>query len=581
MTVSRWTPVVAILTAATLGACSTSDGVARASLDSETRGSVAAAAPLGAPLSWAGCTDRLAGLAGLECATLTVPLDHDDADGSTISLAVARVPATGPAQERIGSLVLNPGGPGGSGIEFLTNAAAAFPDELTARFDLVSFDPRGVGESTPVRCVDDETKDEQLQGDLTPDTPDELDEAIEDQLEFLEGCQDNSGDLIGHMSTADVAADLDLLREALGDEDLTYLGYSYGTSIGAVYATLFPDRVRALVLDASVSPSADEETQLLAQARGFEGTLERFVRACDAEPDCALAPDTRRAIGAARAALEDSPIRVDGEGGSRSLGPDQFDLAVATALYDTSLWGLLATSIADLDAGAATLLSLVDRQTGRQPDGSFDNSTDAQTMVSCADNDERPTVEEGTAAAERIQAAAPTFGSLTAFGMLGCLDWPLAENPLPAITGAGAPTVLVVGTVGDPATPYEWSQEMAAALESGVLLTYEGAGHTAFLRGGPCIDDAVVDYLVDLRSPAPGTSCPAQDEGVDFGGIRDQVLDQLSTSGIPDEVAACIVDGIIDEIGEAAFDQLVLSNDQEQLTRLFTAQTVRCAAGGG
>jgi pimeloyl-ACP methyl ester carboxylesterase len=382
------------------------------------------------------------------------------------------------------------------------------------------------------------------------------------------------------MSTADVAADMDLLRAALGEDQLNYLGYSYGTSIGAVYATLFPENVRAMVLDGSVSPQASDEDQLLAQALGFERTLANFVAACNASSDCALAPDAQAAIDATRQQLEASPVEVETESGTRTLGPDLFDLAVATALYDTTLWGALALSVDQVDSGgAATLLSLVDRQTGRQPDGSYDNSSDAQTMVSCSDSAERPSVDEATATAQRILEQAPTFGGVTAYGALGCLGWPTAANPLPELTGAGAPTVLVVGTVGDPATPYEWSEQMAQALESAVLLTYEGDGHTAFLRGGPCIDDAVVAYLVDLTVPAEGTRCPAQGTEATFTSIRDEVLAQLEQS-IPSDVATCVIDGIIADIGEAEFTQLVLSGDQERLTRLVTAQAMQCAAGG-
>lgn len=563
-----------------LGACS-GTGTATATKQSEPREVEATATPSSpGTLSWSSCRDTLARTAGLQCATLSVPLDPQEPDGETISIAVARARSTGSDQERIGSLVLNPGGPGGSGIEFLTSAAAAFPTELTDRFDLVSFDPRGVGESTPVRCIDDATKEEQLSGDLSPDTAEELEGALDDQEEFLEGCQENSGELIEHMSTADVAADMDLLRAALGEDQLNYLGYSYGTSIGAVYATLFPENVRAMVLDGSVSPQASDEDQLLAQALGFERTLANFVAACNASSDCALAPDAQAAIDATRQQLEASPVEVETESGTRTLGPDLFDLAVATALYDTTLWGALALSVDQVDSGgAATLLSLVDRQTGRQPDGSYDNSSDAQTMVSCSDSVERPSVDEATATAERILQQAPIFGGVTAYGALGCLGWPAAANPLPELTGAGAATVLVVGTVGDPATPYEWSEQMAQALESAVLLTYEGDGHTAFLRGGPCIDYAVVAYLVDLTVPAEGTRCPAQGTEATFTSIRDEVLAQLEQS-IPSDVATCVIDGIIADIGEAEFTQLVLSGDQERLTRLVTAQAMQCAAGG-
>lgn len=550
-------------------------------MESRARAESDGAAPSAGGIEWSTCRGTAAVMADLECGTLTVPLDPAEPSGETIELAVARAASTGSDSERIGSLVMNPGGPGGSGIDFLAGAAPAFPEELTDKFDLVSFDPRGVGESTPVECIDDRTKDEQLTGDLSPDTDAELQRAVADQQELLEGCRKNSASLLDHMSTADVAADMDVLREELGDEQLTYLGYSYGTSIGSVYATLFPDNVRALVLDGSVSPSATEEQQLLAQAQGFEHTYANFIAACDADPDCALGPDAAASIATVRSRLSSDPVEVGTGADARELGPDLFDLAIATALYDTTLWGTLAASISDInDGGASTLLSLVDRQTGRQADGSYDNSSDAQMMVSCADSPERPSVDEAAAAADRIQAAAPTFGGITAFGTLGCIDWPVAAEPLPAITGKGAPTILVVGTVGDPATPYEWAQQMSQTLESAVLLTYEGDGHTAFLRGGSCIEDAVVGYLVDLTPPAAGTRCPAETSEAAFTSIRDEVLSQFSEAGIPEKIANCIIDGIIDELGESSFNQLVLSDDQEQLTRLVTAQAVRCRVGG-
>jgi pimeloyl-ACP methyl ester carboxylesterase len=383
------------------------------------------------------------------------------------------------------------------------------------------------------------------------------------------------------MSTADVAADVDELREALGDDQLTYLGYSYGTEIGAAYATLFPDRTRAIVLDGSVSPNATDEEELTAQAKGFDRTYANFVEACDSDPECPLGPDTAAAVQQVRDRLERSPLEVRTRSGDRTLGRDLFDLGVATALYDTSLWSSLTNAIADLeDGGAEVVLSLVDRQTGRQPDGTYDNSSDAQVMVSCADTVERPDLGEATAAAERIEAAAPTFGGLTAFGLLTCVDWPLPANPLPEPTGAGAPPVLVVGTLGDPATPYEWSEQMRDALESAVLLTYEGDGHTAFLRGGECIERAVVDYLVELIVPAEGTSCPAVAQEDGLTSLRDELVAQLTDLGTPEQLAECVVDGAIDDVGEAEFERMVLGNDQEELTRLFTAQALRCAARG-
>ncbi len=199
--------------------------------------------------------------------------------------------------------------------------------------------------------------------------------------------------------------------------------------------------------------------------------------------------------------------------------------------------------------------------------------------MNCSDTAERPTVEAAAAAAARIRDTVPTFGEALGWATLSCVGWPQAATPVPEFTGAGAPPILVVGTVGDPATPYLWSQQMSEALESAVLLTYEGAGHTAFLRGGQCIEDAVVDYLIDLQVPAPGTSCPAQDETISFGGLQDEVRAQFTEMGIPEDIADCIVDGIVADVGEAEFDRLVLGNDASALSKLVTAQSIACATG--
>lgn len=530
-------------------------------------------------LDWGSCDDPVTSMADLQCATLDVPTDPKRPDGATTTLALVRKQSTGRRDERIGSLLLNPGGPGGSGLEFLANTALAFPTELTDRFDLVSFDPRGVGRSDPVLCLDDAAKDEQIAGDLTPDTPEEQATATARETALRDGCVNNNPDLIAHMSTADVAADLDRIRAAVGDDRLNYLGFSYGTAIGAVYASLFPDRVRAMVLDGSVSPGATPEEEALVQATGFERALQRFVDACNANPKCPLAPDAAGAIAATRAELATQPVEVTTPKGSRRLGPDQFDFGLGTALYDTSLWQSTAQAVKDIrTGGAARILSLVDRQTGRQNDGTYDNSSDAQVMVNCSDASERYDAATAAAAEARITAAAPVYGPLLGSGLDGCSTWPAPANPLPKIGAPDAAPILVVGTVGDPATPYEWAQAMTAALGSATLLTYEGDGHTAFLTAGPCISDAVVSYLVDLTVPEAGTRCPAESGTAPFADLSETAIKELVAGGVPRELATCIIDGIVADVGADEFERILLDNDQEQLTKLAAAKALSCAA---
>ncbi len=369
----------------------------------------------------------------------------------------------------------------------------------------------------------------------------------------------------------------------LGDDQLNYVGFSYGTAIGATYATAHPDKVRAMVLDGSVSPVAGDTELGVAQAQGFERTYLNFIAACDANAECALSGSTAATVDGVRQELDAAPIGVDTESGQRELTRDLFDIGLLTALYDTTVWGPVATAISDLEGGGADLmLSLADRQVGRNSDGSWDNSWDAQVMVNCADSDYRPSVEEALVDGDTLAAASPTFGEAFRTGALGCVDWPVAANPVPAWTAAGAPPILVVGTVGDPATPYQWSEEMTAALTGSVLLTYEGDGHTAFLRAGPCIDDAVVSYLTDLTLPAAGTRCPVTEESgaAIFSGVREQLIDEITAAGLPEDVANCIADTLEEELGTAGLSELLLSDDVDKVTEMVTRITLACTAGG-
>ncbi len=552
-------------------------------------------------LDWGTCDSQAGSLSAMQCATLAAPIDRNNPDSGSIDLELARVPATGSPNQRIGSLLFNPGGPGGSGIEFLASAAMMVPEELAQQFDLVSWDPRGVGESSPVHCLSDDQKDKQIEGDLSPDDPAEMDRSIKDQKSVLDGCKKNNPDLIDHMSTADVAGDLEEIRQALGDQKLNYVGFSYGTAIGATYATMFPSEVRAMVLDGSVSPTATDLEQTITQAEGFENTFDNFVSTCDADAQCALQGHTEQSVADVRSMLDDDPLVVDTASGKRELTRDLFDVGLATALYDTSVWSPLARAIDDIEktltagiqlepdggstssstSGGGMILALADRQFGRNPDGTWDNSSDAQVMVNCADADDRPTTEEGIKEGEKVAEAAPLFGEFLKTGPLSCVNWPEPANPVPEWTAAGAPPILVVGTVGDPATPYKWSEQMNKALGGSVLLTYEGDGHTAFMRGGPCIDNAVVAYLVDLELPMAGTSCPAQSQSSDstLGGMRDQLIDELKGAGLSESVATCIADQLEESMGTTGLEDLLLGGDPNELTNKITEIAQKCMAG--
>ncbi len=454
-------------------------------------------------LEWGDCDDAVPfAVVTFECTTLAVPLDHDDPDGEQIELAVTRVPA-GDADERIGSLVFNPGGPGGSGVEFLRNAAPIVPSEVADRFDLVSFDPRGVGASTAVECAvdfDDEVVllaegDDDAWSALVADAEDAADDCTADTLEL--------GPWVG---TNNAARDLDLLRAALGDEQLTYVGFSYGTRLGATYAELFPDRVRALVLDGGVLPTTDETELAQGQAAGFDLALERFADACDADDDCPLRGPTLEVY----ADLVNDIAEVgsyDTSDPPRTLSPGELQLGVAAALYSQQTWPILAIALRDaaVERDGSLLQVLADGLTGRKLDGTYDNSQVANGFISCADDPQRPPADEVRDAADTAADVSDYFDDFLR-ASTGCIGIAPAIDPLRIGPADGAAPILVIGTTGDPATPYEWSVALAESLDSGSLYTVEGDGHTAYLSI-PCVEPVVNAYLIDLELPEDGASC--------------------------------------------------------------------------
>ena len=459
-------------------------------------------------LDWSACDEQPPGGITLECATLPVPLDHADSDGETIDIAVARVPATD-LEERIGSLVFNPGGPGGSGIEFVSSAAVAMPAEISERFDLVGFDPRGVGASTPVDCdveIDDNV-------DLLEEGDDAGWQELLDEVDTIdEICPPEALELAPYVGTNNAARDLDLLRAALGDDQLSYIGFSYGTRLGATYAELFPDRVRALVLDGGVKPTDDFAELDREQGAGFDRALENFAAACDADDDCVLQElgatldvysQLIEEIAAAGSFTTDDPDRV--------LMPGELQLGVAAALYSKDAWPYLAEALylAATEQDGTLLQVLGDGQAGREPDGTYTNQQEANLFINCADDPNRPDADTQRAQSEESAAGSEWFDDFLR-ATTGCLGVADPIDPLQLGPADGAAPILVIGSTGDPATPYEWSVALADSLSSAVLFTVEAEGHTAFLSVD-CVEPVVVAYLVDLELPGDDDSCSDND----------------------------------------------------------------------
>lgn len=452
--------------------------------------------PTPAPLRWSAC-------GSYDCATLEVPLDYAAPNGEQIKLAVKRRAARG---NRIGALVVNPGGPGASAVDFLSGFAAG-PGASLSQFDLVAFDPRGVGQSTPLDCHS--TIERLLATDPSPDDEAEWTAIDQAASAFADECAMKHAKLLPHMGTADVARDMDQLRAALGEEKLTYFGYSYGTELGAWYADLFPQRVRAFVLDGALDMKLSGVEIAFEQAGGFERSLESYFGWCGASANNCRWTQDREPATAYRdlaAAIDAKPIAA--RTGNRKLGPGEFMIGVIAPLYGgVEGFRSLSTSLVAATGGdASALLANVDAYTERRRDGTYANIQEANNAVNCLDLP-TPPYADLRAEASRFANAYPLFGISTLTSLLVCAHWPVHAQKAPPPRAAGAAPILVIGTTGDPATPYAWAEALASYLESAVLLTYEGEGHTAYGRGVRCIDDAVNAYLVKGTVPAKGTRC--------------------------------------------------------------------------
>lgn len=444
--------------------------------------------------------------ASFECAEITLPLDYADPAVGDVTLPLIRRPATD-AANRIGSLLVNPGGPGVSGVDFVRNASSLYSEDVRARFDIVGWDPRGVGGSSPaVDCIED--LDAFVSADSSPDSVAEQQEQDAIAKEFADGCASESGDILPYLATEYTARDMDAIRQALGDEKLTYFGYSYGTFLGAMYADLFPDRIRALVLDAAADPSISAQQDTKNQVVGFETSLNTFLAACEVEPECAFhyADDPAAAYDALMQSLDTTPVYGDG---TIEVGVAIAELGVLSALYSEARWPELAEALAAAEAGdGSALLEMSTFITGRYGPASYTNELEQRIAIACVDS-QRLTYDEKVALQAELVVLAPRFGD-PGVGPAGdpCDFWPVPSLREPKrITAPGSPPILVVGTTGDPATPYQQAVSLAEQLSQGVLLTLNAERHTAYGGVSTCIDSAVDAYLIDLIAPVDGTVC--------------------------------------------------------------------------
>jgi pimeloyl-ACP methyl ester carboxylesterase len=442
-----------------------------------------------------------------ECASIWVPLDYSDPDGQAITIEAKRQPTRNQSARR-GSLFINPGGPGGSGIDYVDYIG--LDSSVTDVYDIVGFDPRGVARSTPVDCLSDADLDAYIASDPTPETDADVKELGNIWTEFTDGCQERSGALLAHVSTVEVARDLDVLRAVVGDDKLNYFGGSYGTYIGATYAGLFPGKVDRLVLDGAVDPLADPLTNQLKQTVGFETALTKYLEYCIDGGACPLGDDVASAKDRLTQLFDDidaSPLPTNSD---RELTEGLAVLGVIYPLYSRQTWDIETQALTSaLNGDGSVLLAIADAYTHRQADGSYaDNAMEVQSPVNCLDQPQDESLADIQAGGAEFVEKAPVFGRVGQWFPYVCSNWPLKPTEdQPDFSAKGAAPIVVVGTTRDPATPYEQAVALAAELDSGVLLSREGDGHGAYGQGNACIDNAVNTYLVTGKAPADGTMC--------------------------------------------------------------------------
>ena len=458
-------------------------------------------------LEWKSCYDNY------QCTEFDVPIDYSDLSVGTFQISALRFQAQD-QKRRIGSLIVNPGGPGASGVQYAYNAEYLFDPDITDRYDIVGFDPRGVSDSEPIVCLSSQELDENFAADSKPDNSQELEQSIKDSKDFIEKCQKKVPHL-GAYSTANAARDMDILRALVGDTKLNYMGKSYGTYLGALYASLFPNNIGRVVLDGALDPSISNLDQTINQAEGFEQALNAFIKDCIASKSCPLPKninDARETLINLFATTAKKPLALkDSSKDKRVVTEALVVLGTASGLYDSGDgWSLLRDAIEEaLNGYGDTYLELADLYTGRLEDGSYPNNEfESGAIINCLDFAEERDIKQIKKDAELVAKASPIFGPYLGYGGLGCRNLPAVKPVEVGIVKTNAP-IIIIGTTGDPATPYAWAQGLHRVLTNSQLMTFVGDGHTGQGRGNACIDDAIDAYYLKGALPKADLTCKA------------------------------------------------------------------------
>jgi pimeloyl-ACP methyl ester carboxylesterase len=453
-------------------------------------------------LTWSSC------LGGFECANLLVPIDYKKLSKGRFSIKVLKFSARNQGK-KIGSLVINPGGPGASGVNFAYNAEYVFSPEILDKYDIVGFDPRGVGFSAPIHCLTDKELDDSYAANSNPTTSSELQGLVREVRDYVAKCETRNTNILNY-STADTARDMDLLRSALHEDKLNYLGVSYGTYLGTLYAKFFPDRVGRMVLDGAIDPAATGTEQNLTQAIGFDTALRSFIADCYKRANCPLQSPVSKGISqiiSLFAGAADSPLSGDA---NRPVTESLVVLGTAFALYDSeSGWPKLREAIREAQTGVgAKFLALADDYTARKRDGSYDtNESDAAFVIDCLDWNQRKTTTQIQADAKTFSIKAPVFGPYLAYAGLSCQFFPALKATTEVIKSVDTSPIVIVGTTRDPATPYEWAKALNKTIKNSRLISLDGDGHTGYGHGSACVDSAVDLYFLRGELPKKDLYC--------------------------------------------------------------------------